>query len=315
MTKLYSGFVEADSFLAKDSMKYPLVKTMTADHLELYGILTEVEGERDAILINIHGTAGCFYIEEYTPFFVEKLPALGIATLFTNNRGSHVMEAWQKSGAALEMFELCILDIDAWIQYALNLGYRRIFLQGHSLGTEKVVYYMNKGSYPLSVTAVILLGISDSFGNQALIAKRFPADPLEEARRLMAEGKGEQFLTSIWRPHGGAVPQSAASYLNFFSPGSELSRAIPLRQKGDLFYYRAIRVPILVVVGEFDPFTCIPVKEAIRVLEKENPRTRTQLVAGADHDFSGKGKELVEILGDFLKGHLIEKPGNNLKGI
>ncbi len=285
-------------------MKYPIVKTITADNLELYGFLTEAEGEKDAILINIHGTSGCFYVEEYTPFLVEELPASGIATLFTNNRGSHVMEAWQKSGAALEMFEDCVLDIDAWIQYVLDRGYRRIFLQGHSLGTEKVVYYMNKGEYPPSVTAVILLGISDSFGNQALIARRFSVDPMVEAKRLMAEGKGEQFLTSIWRPHGGAVPQSAASYLNFFSPGSELSRAIPLRQRGDLFLYRAIRVPILVVVGEFDPFTCIPVQEALRVLEKENPRTRTQLGAGADHDFSGKGKELVKIVRDFLKRHL-----------
>ena len=285
-------------------MKYPIVKTITADNLELYGILTEAKGKKDAILINIHGTSGCFYIEDYTPFFVEELPALGIATLFTNNRGSHVMEAWQNSGAALEIFEACVLDIDAWIQHALNLGYRRIFLQGHSLGTEKVVYYMNKGSHTRSVTAVILLGISDSFGNQALIAKRFPADPMVEAKRLMAEGKGEQFLTSIWRPHGGGVPQSAASYLNFFSHGSELSKAIPLRQRGELAYYRKIRVPLLVVVGEFDPFTCIPVPEAIRVLEKENPRTLTQVIAGTDHDFSGKGKELVEIIKDFLKRHL-----------
>jgi pimeloyl-ACP methyl ester carboxylesterase len=285
-------------------MKYPIVKAVTADHLELHGILTEPEREKDAILINIHGTSGCFYVEEYTPFFAEELPALGIATLFTNNRGSHVMEAWQKSGAALEMFEDSVLDIDAWVQYALNRGYRRIILQGHSLGTEKVVYYMNKGRYPLPVMAIILLGISDSFGNQALIGKSFPVDPMVEARQLMAEGKGEQFLTSIWRPHGGGVPQSAASYLNFFSPGSELSKAIPLRQRGDLLYYRAIQVPILVVVGEFDPFTCIPVREALSLLKKENPRTQTQLVVGADHDFSGKGKELVKILREFLKGYL-----------
>jgi pimeloyl-ACP methyl ester carboxylesterase len=299
-------FIEADFQRAGNFMKYPIIKTVTADHLELYGILTEAEGEKDAVLINIHGTSGCFYVEEYTPFFAEELPALGIATLFTNNRGSHVMEAWQKSGAALEMFEDCVLDIDAWIQFALHLGYRRIILQGHSLGTEKVVYYMNKGKYPPAVAAVILLGVSDSFGNQARIAKGFPADPMAEAKRLMAEGKGEHFLTSVWRPHGGAVPQSAASYLNFFSPGSELSKAIPLRQRGDLFFYRAIRVPILVAVGEFDPFTCIPVQEALRLLEKENPRTRTRLVAGADHEFSGKSEELLKIVKYFLREHLAD---------
>jgi pimeloyl-ACP methyl ester carboxylesterase len=292
-------------------MKYPIVKILTADHLELFGFLAEPEGEKDAILINIHGTSGCFYIEEYTPFLAEELPALGIATLFTNNRGSHVMEAWQNSGAALERFEDCVLDIDAWIRYVLDLGYRRIILQGHSLGTEKVVYYMNRGNYPLSVAALVLLGISDSFGNQAAIAKKFPVDPMAEAKRLMAEGRGEQFLTSIWRPHGGAVPKSAASYLNFFSPGSELSKALPLRQRGGLSYYREIRVPILVVVGEHDPFTCIPVQEAIDLLEKENNRTLTRLIAGADHDFSLKSRELADVIQEFLKGPLFGKSGEN----
>jgi hypothetical protein len=49
------------------------------------------------------------------------------------------------------------------------------------------------------VAAVILLGVSASFGNQARIAKTVPADLLEEAGRLSAERKGEQFLTSVWR--------------------------------------------------------------------------------------------------------------------
>jgi pimeloyl-ACP methyl ester carboxylesterase len=282
------------------NVKYPIVKAVTDDHLELFGFLAEAEGERDTILIHIHGTSSSFYCEEYARLFAEEFPSLGVTTLFTNNRGSHVMEAWQDSGAALEMFEDCLLDINAWIQYSLGAGYRRILLQGHSLGTEKIVFYMNKGKFTEKVVAVILLGVSDSFGNQARIAKTFPVDPMEEARRLVAEGKGEQFLTSVWRPHGGGVPQSAASYINFFSPGSELSKALPLRQGKDLLYYRKIKVPILSVVGEYDPFTCLPMPQALQLLEKENRQTRAKIIPGADHDFSGKEKELLEIVKAFV---------------
>jgi pimeloyl-ACP methyl ester carboxylesterase len=282
-------------------MKYPIVKVITDDNLELFGFLAEGEEEKDAVLINIHGTSASFYEEEYAGYFAEKLPPIGLATLFTNNRGSHVMESWQNTGAALEAFEDCVLDIDAWIKYAISGGYRRIFLQGHSLGTEKVVYYMSKGKYIEKVAAVILLGFSDSFGNQTRIAQNFPVDPMSEAKRLVAEGRGEQFLTSVWRPHGGAVPKSAASYLNFFSPGSELSQALPLRQGKDLLYYRNIKVPILVVVGEEDPFTYLPVRDAIKLLEKENRETRARIISGADHDFSGKEKELVDIVKEFLE--------------
>ena len=123
---------------------------------------------------------------------------------------------------------------------------------------------------------------------------------MEEARRLVAEGRGEQFLTSVWRAHGGGVPQSAASYLNFFSPGSELSKTLPLRDKQDLLYYRNIRVPILVLVGEHDPFTCLPVPDAIRLLERENRQTRAKIIAGADHDFCGKEKELIREVKQFV---------------
>lgn len=281
-------------------MKYPIIRVITDDHLELFGFLAEAEGEKEAILIHIHGTSSSFYSEEYARLFTEEFPPLGVTTLFTNNRGSHVMEAWQNTGAGLEIFEDCLLDIDAWIQYALDAGYRRILLQGHSLGTEKIVYYMNKGRFIENVVAVILLGASDSFGNQTRIAKTFPVDPMEEARRLVAEGKGEQFLTSVWRPHGGGVPQSAASYLNFFSPGSELSKTLPLRGGKDLLYYRKIKVPILAVVGEYDPFTCLPVPQALQLLEKENRQTRAKIIPGADHDFSGKEKELLETVREFV---------------
>jgi pimeloyl-ACP methyl ester carboxylesterase len=282
-------------------VKYPIVKAITSDHLELFGFLAEAEGEKAAILIHIHGTSSSFYCEEYAGLFAEEFPVLGVATLFTNNRGSHVMEAWQNTGAALEMFEDCLLDIDAWIQYALDSGYRRILLQGHSLGTEKIVYYMNKGRFTQKVIAVILLGVSDSFGNQARIAQTFPVDPMKEARRLVAEGKGEQFLTSVWRPHGGGVPQCAASYLNFFSPGSELSKALPLRQGKGLLHYRKIKVPILAVIGEYDPFTYLPAAQALQLLETENRRTTAKIIPGTDHDFSGKEKDLLEMVKTFVQ--------------
>jgi hypothetical protein len=111
-------------------VKYPIVKAITSDHLELFGFLAEAEGEKDAILIHIHGTSSSFYCEEYAGLFAEEFPSLGVTTLFTNSRGSHVMEAWQNTGAALEMFEECLRDIDSWVQYGIDGGYRRQTVRG-----------------------------------------------------------------------------------------------------------------------------------------------------------------------------------------
>jgi pimeloyl-ACP methyl ester carboxylesterase len=281
-------------------MKYPIVKIKTADNIELHGLMTEPDIKTDKILINIHGTASNFYMEDYAIFFAQNLPEQGIAVLFTNNRGNNVMEGFQNAGAALERFEASVLDIDAWIKYALDEGYRRIILQGHSLGTEKAVYYMNKGGYIDKVAGVILLGFSDSYGNQSRIAQNFKTDPMIEAKELVAQGKSEQFLISNWRPHGGGLPKSAASYLNFFSPGSELAKALPLHQNKGLLFYQNIKVPILAVAGDQDPYTYLPVQEAAALLEKENVLTKTVIMPGTGHDFIGKEKELAGIVSAFI---------------
>lgn len=282
-------------------MNYPIVKIKTADNIDLHGIISDGGSEKDLVLINIHGTASSFYDEDFTKNLFAELPAIGVGVLFTNNRGNHVMEAFQNAGAALEKFEDCVLDIDAWIKFALDRGYKRVILQGHSLGTEKAVYYMSQGKYVNAIAGVILLAFSDSFGNQARIAEKFPVDPMIEAKELAAQGKGGQFITSVWRPHGGGVPKSADSYLNFFSPGSELSKALPIRQGGGLKMYREIKVPVLAIVGDKDPFTYLSVPEATALLKRENPLTQIKIIPDADHDFTNKEAELTQAIKDHIK--------------
>jgi len=124
-------------------MTNPIVHTITSDKLSLYGILLEAP-KKDAIIINIHGTADNFYAEEFIWEIAETVRSLNVSVLAVNNRGSYTLEFYdygdsdyRNSGASAEIFEKCILDIDAWISFALSLGYKKIILEGHSLGTEK----------------------------------------------------------------------------------------------------------------------------------------------------------------------------------
>ena len=131
-------------------MKNPFVQVVTIDKLDLYGFLISAS-KKDAIIINIHGTADNFYDNEFVWQIADTLKSLSVSMLSVNNRGSYNLEfydygpsARRHSGASVEIFEKCLLDIDAWIKFALSLGYKKIILEGHSLGTEKVVYYLNK---------------------------------------------------------------------------------------------------------------------------------------------------------------------------
>lgn len=280
-------------------MNYEFVWVTTEDGIDLYGLLSP---EKCAgVVINIHGTASNFYEMDFVSYFTQAFDKIGYSFLSTNNRGAYVLECYQKSGAAVEKFEDCLLDIDAWIEYAFSKGFKEIVLSGHSLGTEKVVYYMKKGEHRDKIKGVILLAPADSYGTQEHFLKENNVDLMKEAQELERKRRGEVFLTSLWKSHAGVLQKSANSYINFFSRNSELSKALPLRNGKDLAYYRAINVPILVAIGDQTEYTVIPIKDALALMKKENKLTTAYQLKKCTHDFEGKETELASIIVRFLK--------------
>jgi len=287
-------------------MQYELVWIETKDKLELYGLLKEAK-TKDKILINIHGTAGNFYEEDFIANFAEELPKVGISILSTNNRGAYVYDAYQKSGAATEKFEDCLIDIDTWIEFVLNNGYKGVVLSGHSLGAEKVVYYMTYGKYKNKVKAIILLGPADSYGSHRVLdgkdntkIRKNVESLLEESKKLIANGKDNIFLNRYaYGSHEGIMPKSADSFVNFLGKGSKVVEALPFHIKR-LDNYSKIRVPIIVIIGDQNEYTAIPIKDALELMKKENKLTQTVQLKNCNHDFEGKEEELAEIIKEFL---------------
>lgn len=281
-------------------MEYPIVNVKTKDDMLLYGLHLKAKNSK-TVIIAIHGTASNFYENDFIENIVKAAHQKEVSILLTNNRGTAVLQSWPKlHGTALEHFEDCVNDIDAWVSYAVDKGYNNIILQGHSLGTEKVVYYMSKGKYNGKVNAIILLAFSDSWGSEMQYSKKKGIDKyIKEAEQLFKEGKGYQFLTSDWLCYSGVMPKSADSFLNFMKDNSELSKALPFHSR-DLALYGKIRVPILAVIGDQIEYTVIPIKEAIDLLKKENSLAEVHQIKNCNHDFDGKEKELAEIVGRFL---------------
>jgi pimeloyl-ACP methyl ester carboxylesterase len=293
----------------KMNYKYPIVKVKTKDGITLHGLLVEPENPTKLIKIHLHGTSGSFFYNDFYEPLIESALKLDIAHLNTNNRGAGVYELEKGSvptGASLEKFEDCVFDIDAWIEFAKSRGYEKIILEGHSFGTEKIVYYMNKGSYKDKVDAVILLGFSDNVGTQQKYEKRIGSNYFKEAQKLVEEGKGEYLLSDIYAL-AGEMPISAQTYLNFTKADSANSKALPLRHGKNLEYFKNIKVPILAVVGddEDSEYTIIPIKEAMKLLESENKLTEVHQIKDCNHCFEGKEKEMVNIVEKFLKRRVL----------
>ena len=283
--------------------EWPIVNVLTKDKLNLYGVFLEVKGSKTAV-INIHGTASSFYDEEFMKNLGKVFNKNNISFLSVNNRGAFLIESYEPKGSGLEIFEKCLLDIDAWIELALSRGYKDIILEGHSLGTEKAVYYIAKGKYKDKIKGVILLSFADSYGTQLGYLKGDHDKLMLEAKKLVKEKKGYRLLTYKKLSHAGELQKAAESYTNFFSKGSELSKAFPLRQGKDLKFYQNIKVPILGVIGDQKEYTVIPTKKAIELLKKENKLAEVYQIKNCDHIFEGKEKELAKIVDSFVKKRL-----------
>ncbi len=292
-------------------MNFPLVQVETEDGLWLHGLFLEAKDPR-AVFINIHGTASNFYEEDFIETLAEKLIPAGISMLSTNNRGVGVYDAWDKKGAAVEIFEDCLKDIDAWINFAVGKGYEKIVLSGHSLGTEKVVYYVNKGKYADKVAALVLLAPADSprwrhyddtykvVGTGETGKARVELQ-VKQAEAMVKEGRGDELMDrSIY---SGVMPKSPKSLINFLGEGTEILKALPFHS-GRLEMYSAIRVPILAVIGDTHEYTGIPITEALELMKRENPRTETHQLTDCNHDFEGKEDELAALVTRFLEHSL-----------
>ena len=289
--------------------KYPIVRVKTSDGLDLHGLLIEPSSPSRTIIIHIHGSSGNFYGNKYFEELTKSVVDLGISYLSTNNRGNHVYELEKGTvyyGVSLEKFEDCILDIDAWIEFALEKGYENIILEGHSYGTEKIVYYMNKGKYVDKVKAITLLGFSDNVGTQIKYEKRVGKSFRKEAEMLENKDEGWKLLSDYFGLCG-EMPISAQTYLHGFTEDSENAVALPLRKGKDLTFFQNIKVPILGVISdnEESEYTIIPIKEAIELLKSENSLAEAYIIEGTNHMFDGKEKELIDKIVDFLKRRVL----------
>lgn len=286
-------------------MTFPIVQVSTKDGYVLHGLLQEPIKKTNTIIIHVHGSAGNFYQSPFYSALFAMASDLNIAFISTNSRGTGVYDVEEGTkfrGAAVEIFEECLLDIDSWIEHALSKGYKNIILEGHSFGTNKVQYYIFHGKYRNYVKALILLGFTDSYGGQIVYLNKNNVkneDILEEANNLIKQGKSINLLSNLFI-NWGELPQTAQSYKNFMTPGSELSKILPIESKS-LPNFSKIKVPILGIVGDRNECTVINPQDAVDFLNRENKLATCYMIQNSDHSYRGKEKELVRLVKDFLR--------------
>lgn len=284
-----------------------IITTETSDCLILHGQLFE-SPEKENIIIHIHGMAGDLYLNSFYPAMQENYPKNGWSFLATENRGTHSITQFNTTdgrciniGNAYEKFEDCIYDIQGWINKAKGLGYKRIWLQSHSLGPSKVAYYIDN-TPENDIEGLIWLSPSDMLG---LVKDTEGSKDHEicfkQAKVFAKNGEGDRILDHmLW----GCYKLSADTYVNFFN--EEANTGI-FNYKGNLGWkiVNKIDKPVIAFSGTNDDGIA-PVIDAYKgmcILEeqlKSSPRKEIHVYKDGVHDFTGFGEDIVKRVLEFI---------------
>ena len=285
-----------------------LVKTKTSDGYHFTGLLSEPLEKSKKIIVHIHGMAGSPMLNNFYQEMHDYYTYHGISFIAGEHRGTGTITAFVHDssdgvvGDAFEIFEDCVKDIQAWIDFSKEQDYEEIWLQAHSLGPSKVAYYINQIKNH-GVKGLIWLSPSDMIG---LVNDQKGKEDhnimLPKAKRLVKEGEGNMLINhKLW----GSELLSAKTYLNFFGEGAKT--AIFNYNDNSLGWdiVNAINLPVLAITGTKDD-GIVPVIDAYKAMKKlktelkKSPRVKTVVYDGAEHSFDGFGDKIVKEVVDFI---------------
>lgn len=289
-------------------MKTTFCRTMTANNLRLDGLLFEPDEKSSTGVLHIHGMAGNFYENLFLDSMAEEYTKAGYAFLTVNTSGHDFVadlavigekEHHKRAGQIFEKFEDCLSDIDAWLEFFRSKGYDKIILQGHSMGTVKIVYYLYKKPES-SLVALVLASPPDMLGlaRVEVEKKNFERDSAE-AKKLVAKGNGKTFLSNIiWNWYY----ISAETYLNIFADGSEAD-VFPILRNGNFQELESIKIPVLAFYGGTDDATVFSPEKDLEIIKNhlQNKNSKTLLIGTAPHSYFKHEKQTALAVVNWLK--------------
>jgi alpha-beta hydrolase superfamily lysophospholipase len=236
---------------------------------------------------------------------VEDLARKDVAVLTFNNRGHDIVSSFstvtgktrRKGGAAHEIFEECVDDLEGAIEFARLQGAKNIFLAGHSTGCQKAIYWAHKKGN--GVRGIILLApISDYAASIKLYGKTKVARAANAAQAMVAAGKPHVLVAKDLSPEGAV---DAQRFISLNTPDSvEQSIFSYFDDSTNPKVLKSIKIPILAFLADKDEYADRPAQKIVDWLSKQLTRCDTVVVPGVDHAFRGGEVQICSKIRHFL---------------
>ena len=285
-------------------MQVELIRVNTEDGLVLPGVLAlpkkpGTDLPVDACIL-VHGRGGSFYSSGLPDDVGGALLEKGCAVFRINTRGGGGEVVFARTeggrlpvGAACEVVDHCRYDLDAWVGLAVERGYERIALWGHSLGAVKSIYYQARIK---DVRVKCIVAGSPPWLSHAHFLTQPEGKEIEEtcerAKALVDDGRGDEIL-EVAGPLRGTL-SSATQYLEKYGPDDNYNI---------LKYLPQVGCPTLVTTGTEEARTMAAFRglhERLEALSRQQPNLSAVRIQGADHSYTGVRQEMFQAAWEWL---------------
>lgn len=278
------------------------------DGMELAGIISEPENKTNKIVVSIHGmTSNCLKKREYK--LAKAMTQNRIAYFSFSNRGHDLMSFGTLSkeqkicGTVYEEVLDSIYDVIGALKTVKKMGYTDVYIQGHSLGSTKVVYSyqkLKKQDLELSkmIKAVILLSLIDIPRCQKIYVGENYKEFLDYAEAKEKQGKQMEIM-----PLNSFIsPISVKNYLRYVRDNQEIDFAKYHDSSYEFKELNSIDVPLFMRWGDQKEMIEQEPEKLVELLKHKihNPNLNINYIKGADHSYHGKEEILAEQILKFL---------------
>ena len=248
------------------------VALRASDGVLLDGVLSRPAGRsRSVAFLLVHGFGGNFY-EAFFPAFAQAAAQQGYVSLALNMRD-------HDTGPKLSDFADNRVDIATGAEYLRKLGHPKLVLLGHSMGTNRVLYYHAETADPGIIATVLVAGPGNLFEwNVWQFGREKAQATVDEALALQKAGREQQLMLIDLGPLGKAL-YMVRYLLSLRGPNA---RSDPYKN------IQKVRNPILIVQGTADKLIEPGIADQLRRAAPSGARVDVIRLEGADHAFKNQ---------------------------
>lgn len=273
-----------------------LIKAQTRRGVQLDGVLFDKGGE-ETVVIAITGIHGNFYSNPMYYNIGDTLSENGIAFIYaqTNDAFNKMETVNTKTGrkeiigSYNECFDDICDDINAYVEFAVNSGYRHIILAGHSLGANKVIHYLaNAASTPVEHFILV------SPANMKYMLSNVTDDERAMIKYFVDNGMGDRMLPFPFMGWAPMIAQTAWQWL-WRNPLDNVHSD----EEGDFSEVERIRQTGALIIGTYDRFSYGEPKAFIELINSHMRRkdeNEVIFVEGTGHVYTEREQMLADII-------------------